>query len=380
MKKTVLFVSCSWMGYGADFSLMSIIEKLKEEGIDSIVYIPRHGRVEEYFKKKSIKYKVIPYKTWTSSKFIPIISNIYGLYKIFKNIILSKRISREIKNKKIIGIYSNTYTDCFGILLARRLGVSHIQHIREFGKEDFKRHYDIGEKLTNNIISKNSESIICISDCVLDKHKTKNNEDKIVKIYNGIPMKDMKSDYDSNKETCFVMVGRISELKRQKLLIDACVVLKEKGITGYTVHFIGDGDEKYIRKLKQYVVEKKLQDNIIFAGYQTDIDLSKYDIGIMCSPAEAFGRVTAEYMSCGLAVIGASGGATPEIISDGKTGLLFKIDDEKDLAEKMSTMIKNKALVKKYGISGYNKYLKVFSEKVYQNNIYNIISKTYHLS
>ena len=135
----------------------------------------------------------------------------------------------------------------------------------------------------------------------------------------------------------------------------------------------------YLDALKKYVSDNGLQKNIIFAGYQKNIDFSKYDVGMMCSPAEAFGRVTAEYMSNGLAVIGANGGATPEIVTNNKTGLLFNVDDKKDLAKKMLAIIKDGKKVKEYGILGYNRYLKTFSEESYQNNIYDVILNTCHL-
>jgi glycosyltransferase involved in cell wall biosynthesis len=43
----------------------------------------------------------------------------------------------------------------------------------------------------------------------------------------------------------------------------------------------------------------------------------------MCSVAEGFGRVTAEFMSWGKPVIGRNSGATPEIVEDGLNGLLY---------------------------------------------------------
>jgi glycosyltransferase involved in cell wall biosynthesis len=47
----------------------------------------------------------------------------------------------------------------------------------------------------------------------------------------------------------------------------------------------------------------------------------------MCSHSEAFGRVTVEGMKSRLAIVGAAGGATPELIEDGRTGLLFPVRD-----------------------------------------------------
>ena len=48
----------------------------------------------------------------------------------------------------------------------------------------------------------------------------------------------------------------------------------------------------------------------------------------MSSPYEAFGRVTIEYMMAGLPVIGRNGGATPEIIKENETGMLYNSKKE----------------------------------------------------
>ncbi len=54
---------------------------------------------------------------------------------------------------------------------------------------------------------------------------------------------------------------------------------------------------------------------------------------------EAFGRATVEYMLCGLPVIGADSGATPELLEGGQAGLLFPPGDEGALAQRMAWMM-----------------------------------------
>ncbi|MFM9745581.1 glycosyltransferase, partial [Streptomyces brasiliscabiei] len=64
------------------------------------------------------------------------------------------------------------------------------------------------------------------------------------------------------------------------------------------------------------------------------------DVFIMGSVSEAFGRVTVEAMMNGMLVIGRNAGGTPEILDDGKFGLLFQTSDE--LANKLEYVLKNK--------------------------------------
>jgi glycosyltransferase involved in cell wall biosynthesis len=62
---------------------------------------------------------------------------------------------------------------------------------------------------------------------------------------------------------------------------------------------------------------------------------AEHDVLLMCSHSEAFGRVTVEAMKSRLAVVGAAGGATPEIIDDGRTGLLFPVRDSAALGARL---------------------------------------------
>lgn len=374
--KTIVFISCSWMGYGADYSLISIIKKLKEENINSLVVIPRKGRTEELFKQNNIDYIILPYKSWVHYRHIPIISSLIGILKLLYNEILKKKLLKKLdKYSNIVGIYSNTYTDCFGIMLAKTINLPHIQHIREFGKEDFKRFYDFGEKFSNKIVSLNSKKIICISDAVLRKHENKYNEDKIVKIFNGIPSSiKNKEDKDKNDEIVrIIMTGRLSYLKRQIVLLKACNELRLKNVENFKIYFAGDGKER--KKLEKYVESNDLNKYVVFLGYKKDLKLIDYDIGIICSPYEAFGRVTAEYMESGLAVIGANGGATPEIVEDKKTGLLYEVDNYKDLAQKLEKLIEKKELREMYGEAGRKRFIELFNEKNYQQKIYEQIKE-----
>lgn len=75
--------------------------------------------------------------------------------------------------------------------------------------------------------------------------------------------------------------------------------------------------------------------------------LCEYDVGINCSFAEGFGRVTVEYMAAGLAVIASNRGANGEIINHLNNGLIYSKDIYNDLLHKIEELINNEALRKK---------------------------------
>ena len=91
--------------------------------------------------------------------------------------------------------------------------------------------------------------------------------------------------------------------------------------------------------------------NFRFTGYLPDAYLYMGDCDVICVPTvpvasclgEGFGLVTAEAMANGVAVVGTNCGATPEIVQDGKTGLLVPPRDAGALSAAICQLLGNDA-------------------------------------
>ncbi len=96
-----------------------------------------------------------------------------------------------------------------------------------------------------------------------------------------------------------------------------------------------------------------LGNRVHFTGFverEDQIQLFKNALfGVIASDADTQGLVVLEEMACGIPVIGANALALPESIIPGKTGLLFELYNENDLAEKMSWMISHDSERRKMG-------------------------------
>jgi glycosyltransferase involved in cell wall biosynthesis len=64
---------------------------------------------------------------------------------------------------------------------------------------------------------------------------------------------------------------------------------------------------------------------------------------------EGFGMVAAEAMACGLPVVGSRIGAIPEVVLDGRTGLLFEPGDAGDLASRLRLLLEDPPLRHRLG-------------------------------
>ena len=55
-------------------------------------------------------------------------------------------------------------------------------------------------------------------------------------------------------------------------------------------------------------------------------------------------------MACGCSVVGSRVGGTPELIGEDERGLLFQPGDVGDLAAKLTTLIENESVRRKFGL------------------------------
>jgi len=93
------------------------------------------------------------------------------------------------------------------------------------------------------------------------------------------------------------------------------------------------------------------------------------DIALVCSRSEAFGRVTVEAMKLGKPVVGARGGATPELIQENFNGLLYTPGDYLDLAQKIKYLIDNPEVARQMGENGRRWAEQEFTQEKYAGKV-----------
>lgn len=228
--------------------------------------------------------------------------------------------------------------------IAQRLQIPHIIHIREFGN---KNTYWGPSNLKR--INKTSNRVIVISKALAKEIEKAVEKSKMVISYDGVIYQG-KEKQKSDEYVDILLTGRITEAKSQEEAVMAIAELKKRGLSELVrLHFAGSVpvNSKFARRyynrildlIKKYNIEKQ----IIFHGEVSSMDLLRQnmDIELMCAERETFGWVTVEGMRSGLLVIGANTGATPEIITNMKTGLLYTHGDARDLADKIEWVLKN---------------------------------------
>jgi glycosyltransferase involved in cell wall biosynthesis len=178
-----------------------------------------------------------------------------------------------------------------------------------------------------------------------------------------------------------VIVGRLAQGKRQEDAIYAVACLLEEGINAELV-IVGEGDPSYRQHLEELVRQKELRKRVTFVGHVPDASpfIATSDALLMCSRFEGFGRVTIEGMLAGKPVIGARGGASPELIQDGHTGLLYAVGEPRDLALKLRRLCENREYAEALGRKAKSWAETVFTKERYVTEMLPILDSLRHVT
>ena len=93
------------------------------------------------------------------------------------------------------------------------------------------------------------------------------------------------------------------------------------------------------------------------------------DVFVMPTRSEAFGMVFQEAAAAGVPAIATSISAIPELVEDGKTGLLVKPDDPADLVGAMRTLVSSSDLRLRMGCAARDRMLAIASPDTYARNL-----------
>jgi len=104
---------------------------------------------------------------------------------------------------------------------------------------------------------------------------------------------------------------------------------------------------------KELLEKQKNKKNIKFMERSEDVKepYSEIDVLVPSVWYENCPLVLAEAQITKTPVIASNLGAIPEFVEDGRTGLLFELDDPEDLYEKIIQIIRNSKMIEKFKIN-----------------------------
>lgn len=169
---------------------------------------------------------------------------------------------------------------------------------------------------------------------------------------------------DSNNRTKILCVGNYIPRKGIIYLIQALSYIKRQD---FTLHLVGNrkNNSRYYNLLNNYVKKFNLTEYVVFHDGLDQENIkclySCADIFVLPSFKETFGIVFLEAMHYGLPIITTNVSAMPELIEEGRNGLLVPPADSLALAKAISHLIENPHLITKMGEAGRKKMMNSYS-------------------
>ncbi len=358
---------------GAFLCICDLAKGLQKFGYKLLVVLPHFGMGEEKLIEEKISYVYIK-----SEANVYEISDGYNLAEWERrkeiNYEAINSLRKIIKNKKVKIVHNNTLYTYVGAEAALKERIPYVWHIREEYLLQNKMFFE--KKYIIDLIEK-AYKIIYVSDYLKQAEK-EFDKTKALTIYDGVEIEryQNKRKILENNNIQITMIGYLIDRKGQIELLKAVKLLNAEGINNIRVNLVGDGYEPYVCELKKYIKSNNMH-CVNFIGRTTVPQeiLWNSDIVVIASWTETFGRVTIEAQSAGCFVIGSDAGATPELIEDGISGLIFPVKNERKLADSIKFVIFNKKKAKEIALEGQRRasYYSLNNNLIKIKNLYDSV-------
>ena len=151
----------------------------------------------------------------------------------------------------------------------------------------------------------------------------------------------------SDNEIMVISVGRLVELKRFDVLIDAAEAMAQE--VKFKVFIAGDGPKR--TDLAASIDAQKHPERVTLLGERKDIErlLAAADIFTLTSETEGMSKSILEALASELPVLATDVGGNKDLVIDGFNGYLLRDHNPKNLASKLTELLSNIDLRKSMG-------------------------------
>ncbi|MBI3378868.1 MAG: glycosyltransferase [Nitrospirae bacterium] len=329
-----------------------IVRRLKEAGIDN-VQIPLSSKIANIYPREISLHS--PFFVISFLWHLALGGSIFKLNKI-------------LKENNIHLIYcADNISKFIGGITGKMAGVKVVAHCHDDFKED-----TLGKTMRMFYLML-LDRILTVSDKVKKFFAVnKRGFQKAITVYNGIDAdifnpqnvsEDIRNELGLKKENIVIgSIGVIEKDKGHRYLVEALARLKAEGITNVVCVICGTGPQE--ADLKELVRAKGLDREVLFLGFRDDIPkvLKVLDIlALMSLTIESFSMAAVEAMAMEVPVIATSIGGIPEVVDDGKTGIIIPPGNVNALCEAIKLLIQNPGIRLQMGKNGRVRVLEKFT-------------------
>ncbi|UCD71959.1 MAG: glycosyltransferase, partial [Syntrophobacterales bacterium] len=360
MKRNILYLNPSPQLGGAEKSLLDLVRNLDKERYHPIVSCPAQGKFVEELGRIGVQVEIVPYHPRISelSRENGVNPTVLPLFVCWLTPTVL-RLKNLVKDKGVHLIVSNGIKCHFiGAFLSLVSKLPLIWHVRDVVETPWLwwTLRAMGQLLPEKIVT-NSEAVGRIF----------SGNERRETVYNGVDLASfspeiggftLRTELKVGKDTTLIgTMGHLAPLKGFEELIEAVGWVVAQGfdvklaVAGEAIY---SGSPRYKQRLISLVDSLGLNDTVFFLGFKEDIPelLASFDIFVLPSRSEGFGRVNLEAMAMGKPVISTKVGGIPEVVLDGITGILVPPGNSRDLGHAIMRLLNDIQLRESFGKEG----------------------------
>ena len=284
--------------------------------------------------------------------------------KTYRLPLFARYMAGVIKEKQVTVLHSHLYGAIVGGALAAKLaGIRHIGTIHDrYSLLDSKSRIPL-----LRIASVLGTVLVCVSHDIRKTLQSLSHVDwqKLFVVHNGVEIADdecaskQSQTSPTSSAVKIVFVGRLVQLKRVDLLIDAVAMLDDE--PSCSVQIVGDGPLK--SELQERIIASHMEHRIDIAGYRNDVAtiLRNSDCFVLPSDTEGLSCSIMEAMVAGIPTIACDVGGNSELIQHDVSGWLIPPDSKNALYRALEKVICSASARQAAGIQARLKVEREFS-------------------
>lgn len=343
----------SWIGGAVEKHIMQISEELKQLGVDVIIAARQSKQ-----KRSGIIY-------------LPPPAGDQGiLNKIVHSAFYSINLRRLLSIEKfdIIHIHGGIAGLFQSHLLPKEAKiVLTVHNLQLFSTNPFMRGLASFMEFSS---CKRVDAVIAVSKHMKRLLSARLKDVHVEYIPNGVDIKnqfvnraEIKTELGFNESKVVLFVGRIIPEKGVHILVKAIKELETKyGMNNFKLIMVGppgpsflSSSSPYFRNIMRLIKDLNLTSSVKYMGVVGDSHLKKLyasaDLFVFPSIYEAMSLVVLEAMAAGTPIVASRTGGVPDVVKDGKTGILVRPGDYQALAEAIYRVLTNPRLSKSLSIN-----------------------------
>lgn len=218
-----------------------------------------------------------------------------------------------------------------------------------------------------------ARKIVLLTEKSIEEHVSRgvSSRDKFVAISPGIDLSQYRSDAETRKSfreqhgigsdvKVVGWAGRLTQIKSPRTFLEAAAIVgDQQQDTVFAI--LGDGELR--GDLESQIGRLRLTGKVVFLGKSQEIHrfMAAIDLFALTSSNEGLGIVLLEAMASGVPVVATAVGGVPEVLDEGRAGLLVRPGDPLSLARCMLSILRDSKCYQEFAAKGRERV------RVYEN-------------